>query len=289
MSEAIILSHFQVQPLSTDWNSGKTRSSCSPDLGLSSLEVELCPQGVVFPDGARLSWQAADEISLHENNCFALHQGELEKIIAFSELYDRVYSLYPTTGAPTLLVSGIPMHRIKGTDPHQDTLEKIRSIRPISGEVLDTATGLGYTAIESAKSARRVITIELDPAVIQLARLNPWSRPLFDNPAICQQIGDSFEMVKTYGAGSFNCIIHDPPAFALAGELYSSEFYRELYRVLRPGGRLFHYVGNPDSKSGRVFTAGVIRRLQSVGFVRITRCPGAFGVTALKSTADARR
>jgi len=31
--------------------------------------------------------------------------------------------------------------------------------QPIVGQVLDTATGLGYTAIEAAKHANQVITI----------------------------------------------------------------------------------------------------------------------------------
>lgn len=59
----------------------------------------------------------------------------------------------PTGGAPTLLVAGFPMHRIKGIDPHEDTLIKFQTIAPLVGRVLDTATGLGYTAIEVVKTA----------------------------------------------------------------------------------------------------------------------------------------
>ena len=69
-------------------------------------------------------------------------------------------------GAPTILISGTPMHRIKGSNPHQDTLTKIRAITPLSGRVLDTATGLGYTACQASRLAGRVVTIELDPAVV---------------------------------------------------------------------------------------------------------------------------
>ena len=94
-----------------------------------------------------------------------------------------------------MLVSGIPMHRIKDTDPHADTLEKMRAVRPVVGQVLDTATGLGYTAIEAAKTAAHVTTIELDPAALEVCRRNPWSQALFDNPKITQVVGDSFEVV----------------------------------------------------------------------------------------------
>ena len=101
-----------------------------------------------------------------------------------------------------MLVSGIPMHRIKDTNPQQDTLEKIRSIKPVVGQVLDTATGLGYTAILAARTAEHVTTIELDPAVLQVCRVNPWSQELFDNPKITQLIGDSFDVVAGMESGS---------------------------------------------------------------------------------------
>jgi uncharacterized protein len=52
--------------------------------------------------------------------------------------------------------------------------------------------------------------------------------------------------------------------------------------VLRNNGRIFHYIGDPESKSGARVTAGVIRRLQEAGFKRVTRAPRAFGVVAHK-------
>jgi predicted methyltransferase len=150
------------------------------------------------------------------------------------------------------------------------------------GKVLDTATGLGYTAIQAAHTAEHVTTIELDPAVLQVCRLNPWSQDLFENPKITQVIGDSFDVVAEMEAGSFTRVIHDPPAFSLAGDLYSGEFYRELNRVMRNRSLLFHYVGDPESKSGRSITAGVMRRLEQAGFRQVRRAPRAFGVLAVK-------
>jgi predicted methyltransferase len=188
----------------------------------------------------------------------------------------------PTQGAPTMLISGIPMHRFKGIDPHEDTLRKIKAIAPITGWVLDTATGLGYTAIRAAESAERVVTIELDPAALEVARLNPWSRALFENRNIKQIVGDSFNEIGGFDNGAFARIIHDPPSFSLAGDLYSGEFYRELYRVLGRGGRLFHYIGDLDSKSGRSVARGAMHRLKEAGFSRVTRRPEAFGLVAYK-------
>jgi predicted methyltransferase len=254
----------------------------SPDLGLTTVQVGISPAGVQFPGDVGVDWEAIERMASSENKCFVLSDAEIEEIKIFSELTNRLYSLYPTSGAPTMLISGIPMHRIKGTDPHADTLQKIKAIQPLSGRVLDTATGLGYTAIEAARSSAQVVTIELDPAVLEIARLNPWSRDLFDNPRITQLIGDSYEVVQELETSSFRCILHDPPVLSLAGDLYSTIYYQELYRVLQGGGRLFHYIGDPHSKSGANTTRGVVRRLREAGFNRVYPRPKAFGVLAIK-------
>ncbi len=124
----------------------------------------------------------------------------------------------------------------------------MKSITPIVGRVLDTATGLGYTAIEAAKTAEQVVTIELDPVALEIARLNPWSQTMFDNPKILQIIGDGFEEVQKLMTGSFSRIMHDPPSFSLAGELFSGTFYQELCWVLQRGARMFHYIGDPNTR-----------------------------------------
>src|SRR5256886_5268250 len=116
------------------------------------------------------------------------------------------------------------MHRIVDTDPMQDTLKKIAAISPIVGRVLDTATGLGYTAIEAAKTADEVVTIELDPGTQEIARLNPWSQTLFHSPKILRIMGDAYEVVQTFEDGSFARIIHDPPTFSLAGSCIQGHF-----------------------------------------------------------------
>ncbi len=246
------------------------------------MEVALHPDHVRFPNGAALSWDAIEEIVAAPTKCFVLCNDNLEEIRVFSKETQWVRSLMPTTGAPTMLVSGFPMHRIKNIDPYQDTLRKIKTIAPITGRVLDTATGLGYTAIEAAKTATEVVTIELDLASLEIAQLNPWSQALFKDPKIKQIIGDAYEEIQHFEDNSFSRIIHDPPIFSLAGELYSGAFYKQLWRVLKRKGRLFHYIGDPESTSGRRISEGVTRRLRDAGFVRVVRRPEAFGVVAYK-------
>jgi predicted methyltransferase len=278
----VVLSHYQAKQAMGAYHLGNEVVSISLNLGMSTSQLSVVEHGLLLPDGSMLEWGAVEKIAESTSSCYIIEDGIPRAIQFYSEETDRVYSLYPTQGAPTMLVSGIPMHRIKDTEPHQDTLEKIRVIKPVVGQVLDTATGLGYTAIEAARTAEQVTTIELDPAALKVCHLNPWSQELFDNPKITQVIGDSYDVVAGMEAGSFTRVIHDPPAFSLAGDLYSGDFYRELYRVMRNHSHLFHYIGDPESKSGRSVTPGVIRRLEQAGFSQVRRVPRAFGVVAVK-------
>jgi hypothetical protein len=277
-----VLSHYQAEVVLNAWARKEVTVSLSLDLGISATQLNLDENGLHLPVGSILPWGQLEKIAGSSSGCYVIEESVAQAIQFYSEATDRLFSLYPTSSAPTMLISGIPMHRIKETDPHIDTLEKIRAVKPVVGQVLDTATGLGYTAIEAARTAEHVTTIELDQAALEVCRLNPWSQELFDNPKITQLIGDSFDVVAGLPDASFTRLIHDPPAFSLAGDLYSSEFYRELYRVMRNHSLLFHYIGDPESKSGRSITAGVIRRLEQIGFRQVRRAPRAFGVVATK-------
>jgi predicted methyltransferase len=261
---------------------GNESADVSLDLERSKSKIILDDAHVILPDGQRLQWRKLQEIQENELACFAILEGELERIQAYSETFSRYYSLMPTESAPTMLISGIPMHRIKDTNPYKDTLSKIKAVAPLGGSLLDTTMGLGYTAVEASRTADHVTTIELDPAVVEICRSNPWSQELFDNPKITRLVGDACDLILDLEDQSFTRVIHDPPMFSLAGDLYSADFYRQLYRILRPSGRLFHYIGDPKSRSGRNVTRGVVRRLQESGFKRVKPYPQAFGVVAYK-------
>ena len=282
MDTLLVLSYLQARQLVTAWQKGVGAPTISLDLNLTQSPVRCDDNGVALTDAEFLTWSQVEAIAADENSCVLIKAGQAEKIQRFSEETNRYYSLYPTASAPTLLISGISMHRIKESNPHQDTLAKVATIKPITGRVLDTTTGLGYTAIQAAKTADHLISVELDPAVLEVARCNPWSQALFTSPNIEQRIGDSDDVIRTFADNSFDRILHDPPMFGLAGQLYSAEFYRELYRVLKPRGRLFHYIANPESKQGATITRGVSRRLEETGFAKVTKRPEAFGVITTK-------
>lgn len=277
-----ILSAVQARTLLDQFKRGKNQAEISLDLGISISQVILQPQGVCLPDGQQLDWEAIRQISESDTICYRIEQNTPHPIRVEGQSSALIVSLMPTAGAPTLLIGGLPMHRIKEIDPWQDTLRKLKAAGGAYGMVLDTATGLGYTALQAAKTAQEVLTIEVEPAVIEIARQNPWSRELFENPKIRSLIGDAFEVIQELPDSRFSLILHDPPAFSLAGELYSTEFYRQCVRVLRERGRMFHYIGDLQSKMGAGVLRGVTRRLLEAGFGRVIRKPQAFGVLAVK-------
>lgn len=182
-----------------------------------------------------------------------------------------------------LEINGIRMHQTKNKTPLQDAMDKIvlLGVRKNSF-VLDVCTGLGYTAIQAAKQGARVTTIEKDENVLEIVKTNKDSRFLFDNPRIHIIVGDAFEKIKKLCSSSFDFIIHDPPRISFAGELYSLELYKELFRVLKNRGRLFHYTGTPGKARGKNIPKGVKNRLGEAGFKKILWNEDCIGFTAEK-------
>ncbi len=181
---------------------------------------------------------------------------------------------------PTLEIDGIHMHRISKMDPWSDTLSKVKPLKIKKGDrVLDTCMGLGYTAIAAKIQGAEVVTVEKNTEVIELASWNPWSFGLKDVTIIK---GNTELIIKRFEESSFDKIIHDPPAFSIAGELYSNDFYQELYRVLKRGGRLFHYTGAPSKSRPFDIMRSVMKRLSDVGF-EVRKLPNALGILAIKT------
>ena len=90
-----------------------------------------------------------------------------------------------------------------------------------------------------AEGAAKVLSFEKNPDVIWLRGLNPWS-PAADRRLDFAQ-GDCAVAVALLPDRSVDAVLHDPPRFGIAGELYSAAFYAQLARVLVRRGALFHY------------------------------------------------
>ncbi len=277
-----VLSRFQAAELLRAREAGRPSAGTSLDLGLSRQEVGLDATGVHADGRLLLAWAQLQAIAGSENGCFRVRDGTCEEIRGFSESSQRPCRLFPTAEAPGLMIAGFTMHRFKGISPRRAALEMVRAAAPVRGRVLDTATGLGYAAIAEAAGAAEVVTIEIDPGVVEMARANPWSQALFQHPAIRRILGDSSEEIGKFPDRHFSVIIHDPPSMSLAGDLYAGTFYRQAWRVLAANGRMFHYLGDPGSSLGKRVAPGVMQRLRAAGFQRIVPKPAAHGVLACK-------
>ncbi len=180
---------------------------------------------------------------------------------------------------PTLEIDGVHMHNIVGTDPLRDARRKVGLAGVRRGHrVLDICTGLGYTAVMSLRRGASVVTIEKSREVLWIAEHNPYSTPLAKAEVV---LGDAYYAVDEI-EDRFDRIIHDPPVFSHAGLLYSGSFYRKLYSLLKPGGRLFHYTGAPGSRRGVDIQKGVARRLRESGF-RVDRIIRGYGLVATRT------
>lgn len=242
----------------------------SLDLGKTQTIVSLREGRVHMTDEVRVSLEQLQKIAASDDAIFAVRDGAIEKVIRFSDETQRTYKLRPTADWPAMEISGILMHRIKGTTPRRDAETKLRLVSPVHGAVLDTCMGLGYTSIMAAATADSVTVIEKDDSVLEMARMNPYSEPIFRDPKITLIHGDATEVVPTFEDERFDIVNHDPPTLSVAGELYSNAFYSQLLRILKPGGKFLHYTGAPGSRGRGVdLVASVSRRLIKFGFAQV--------------------
>jgi predicted methyltransferase len=210
-----------------------------------------------------------------------------------AQRYDRsLIKLVPTPwGAPTFEIDGIKMLPTAQVSPFEDAQRKVALVAPRGKRVLDTCGGLGYFARACLEDGvAQVDSFEKNADVLWLRRLNPWSPDPHGAEAGARlrlEHADVGERIASLPDASYDAVLHDPPRFGIAGELYSQAFYDQLARVLRAHGRLFHYTGTPNRKtSGRDVPAEVARRLEKAGFAAERALDG---VMAIKRGATSRR
>ena len=178
--------------------------------------------------------------------------------------------LVPTEwDAPTFEIDGIKMLPTSKESPIDDARRKVALVQPAGKRVLDTCGGLGYFAaccLDAGVASIR--SFEKNEDVLWLRTLNPWSPdPEASDGRLQLAHGDVSHAIETLPDAGFDAVLHDPPRFGIAGELYSQVFYDQLARVLVRGGRLFHYTGSPNKlTSGRDVPREVAKRLEKAGF-----------------------
>lgn len=254
------------------------------DIGLSRERV--CVQNNrLYTARASYPLRLEDIKPSREDRVVAVDEnGEIREAVAITEHgYYKLKAIAPDR-APTLEINGIHMHRIAEVDPWQDSLLKILDARVKRGDVvLDTCMGLGYTSIISTmRGAESVYTYEVDENVIAIAGMNPWSRGLL-NEKITIHNENVVESIEGLPSNYFNKVIHDPPRLTKEyGDLYSIEFYREMYRILKPGGILYHYTGLQGGHGRANIVGNVGSRLKKAGFQEVRFSERSLGFIARK-------
>jgi predicted methyltransferase len=249
---------------------GERNVECSLDLKRSITSVEVEPESWIWR-GQRFPYlEACKERTIY------YWTGEGFKPAA--RFTASLVKLVPTEwGPPTFEIDGIKMLPTARVSPYADAEVKVGYVRPQGKIVLDTCGGLGYFAAWCVKSgATQVISCEKNPDVIWLRTLNPWSPAEAAGLRLIQT--DITQHIASLPDASVDAVLHDPPRFGIAGELYSLAFYESLARVLRRKGRLFHYTGSPNKlTSGRDVPNEVAERLRRAGFAVRIQGDGVLG------------
>jgi predicted methyltransferase len=252
---------------------GADRVDCSLDLGRSTTTVEVAPDG--------WTWQGRRYPFLDKARERTVYYWAGESFEPVSRYTTALVKLVPTDwGPPTFEIDGIKMLPTAKVSPVGDAERKVALVEPRGKVVLDTCGGLGYFAAAClAQGASRILSFEKNPDVLWLRSLNPWSPA--DDARLELRQADVVAEIAALPDASVDAILHDPPRFGIAGELYALAFYRELARVLKRKGRLFHYTGTPNRlTTGRDLPREVTGRLQRAGFAA---APEADGVLAVRN------
>lgn len=233
--------------------------ACSLDLGRSITTVEVTPMA--------WAWRGCSYPYLEDCRERTIYHWDGNAFRPAARFDRSLVKLVPTEwGAPTFEIDGIKMLPTAQVSPYEDAGRKVELVVPRGKVVLDTCGGLGYFAAWCLEArAARVLSFEKNPDVIWLRSLNPWSPAA--GPGLELSEGDVALEIERLPTASFDAVLHDPPRFGIAGELYSQAFYDQLARVLRRRGRMFHYTGTPNAlTSGRDLPREVAARLRRAGF-----------------------
>ncbi len=245
---------------------------CSFDLQKSVTEAQVHEDHWQW-NGARFAYPAR----CRDRTIYYWTGESFEPVSRFST---SLVKLVPTIwGPPTFEIDGIKMLPTAQVSPYEDARRKVGLIRPRGKVILDCCGGLGYFAGWCLQEgASRIVSFEKNPDVLWLRSLNPWS-PAPEAGALELECGDVAQAIGALPAAQFDAVLHDPPRFGIAGELYSQHFYDELARVLKPRGTMFHYTGTPNKlTSNRDVPNEVAGRLQRAGFSTTIQGDGVLAV-----------
>lgn len=117
--------------------------------------------------------------------------------------------------------------------------------------VLGGGDGLVARELLRQPGVSKIVQVELDPAVIDIARttLRGANGGSLDNPRVAVVTQDAMNWLRGPDVDRFDAIIVDlpDPDTPVLGRLYSAEFYALAARALAPGGLMAVQAGSPFS------------------------------------------
>ncbi|MEK6750064.1 MAG: SAM-dependent methyltransferase [Pseudomonadota bacterium] len=254
-----LLTLIEIEEMRAALQRGDAQVECTLDLGRTMTSILL--------EKDAWKWQDKSFPYLANGNARTIYYWNGNVFQPASRYTTALIKLVPTAwGPPTFEIDGIKMLPTAQVSPYADAERKVALIQPQGKAILDTCGGLGYFAAWCAQGrAARVLSYEKNPDVIWLRGINPWSPPV--NEILTLANADIAEKIASLPNASVDAILHDPPRFGIAGELYSQVFYDHLARVIKRQGKLFHYTGSPNKlTSGRDVPNEVSKRLRNAGF-----------------------
>ena len=206
------------EELQAAMRSGVSRVACSLDLERTQSVVEVDEAGWSC-EGRRFPYleRCKDRTIYYWSN---------DGWLPASRFGTALIKLVPTEwGPPTFEIDGIKMLPTAKVSPYADAERKVALIQPRGKAILDTCGGLGYFAAWCLQGgAAQILSFEKNPDVVWLRSLNPWSPA--SGGALQLTQGDIVERIADLPAASVDAILHDPPRFGIAGELYSQVVLR---------------------------------------------------------------
>jgi spermidine synthase len=122
--------------------------------------------------------------------------------------------------------------------------------------VLGGGDGLAARELLRQPGIGKIVQVELDPAVIEIARttLRDANAGALDNPRVAIVVGDAMSWLRAphpelRPSGGFDAVIVDlpDPDTPVLGRLYSTEFYALAAHALAPDGLMVVQAGSPFS------------------------------------------
>jgi len=198
------------------WTFGKRRS---PGLGLAALAA-LAALAVLDKPSQRAAWHPFDLIQAEDSR------------------YGRIQVLGQAEQA-TFYHNGLKSFTTPDPASAEEAVHFALLQRPAAGRILLVGGGGDVLAEILKYPNARIDYVELDPAVIRIARahLEPGGRNPFDDPRVALRFADGRAFLER-AEGTFEAVLVDlpEPATAQLNRYYSIEFFRAVRERLDPDG-----------------------------------------------------